>query len=96
MNEENNELKFKLSEYLKQIDTTIEKQIDEIPEEILNMLMERSFTDATKLFKEGKNQDFKQLTYVIYRSYILGMLVEKTKSKREIKQSTNKVVKLIL
>jgi hypothetical protein len=96
MSEMNKDLK--LSEYLKQIDMTIEEQLKEIPDEILNMLMDRAYTDATKIFKEGKNEDFKQMTYVIYRSYILGMLVEKAKNdskkKRFIKEENN-VIRLI-
>ncbi|MFW6008069.1 MAG: hypothetical protein ACOCP8_02280 [archaeon] len=93
-----NKKEMNVEDYLRQIDKTIQGELKKIPDDILKSIMDKSFNDAKDLFKSHKNEDFKQLTYSLYRSYILGMLLEKARNKvnkrPEVKVKDN-VIRLI-
>jgi hypothetical protein len=76
--EQNNE--FDIQKYFKEIDADIKSKLQSIPAGELEALLDRAFKDTKKLFKDDDNEDFKQVTYSIYRAYILGMLIGKIRS----------------
>lgn len=80
---------FNLGEYLKEIEKNLKKELENIPEDVVEAIMDRSFHDAQQLFKNGQQNDFKSLVYIIYRSYILGMQIEKLSNKLQVKKEDN-------
>lgn len=82
-----------IDNYIKRIDKTIESELKSIPDEVLHTILDRSFDDAKTLFENGKNTDLKHLSYSLYRSYILGMLLERMN--RENKMTKYEIEKKI-
>jgi hypothetical protein len=74
---------FNINEYLKELEKTFEKQLADLPGDFLQAILERAYRDTHQLFKDNEQNDFKKVTYVIYRSYILGMLMEKLDNKKK-------------
>ena len=70
-----------ISSVFKNLD--IDQLIKSIPDNILNMIMKRAFEDSRLLCKESSQDDMKQLTYVIYRAYVIGMVLEKARENSE-------------
>jgi len=80
---------FDLGEYLKEIEQNLKKELENMPDDVVEAIMDRSFHDAQQLFENGQQNDFKSLVYIIYRSYILGMQIEKLSHKPKIKKEDN-------
>lgn len=78
-----------INEYLKKIGEDFEKQLSEIPEQEIKAFLDRAYHDTHELFKENEQNDFKRVTYVIYRSYILGMLIERMRNKSKFEVIKN-------
>ena len=70
-----------IKEFLKLLEKDFDKEMETIPNEMLKGLLDRSYKDAKKLFSQQENKIFKSITYAIYRSYILGMLIERISNK---------------
>jgi predicted nucleotidyltransferase len=54
-------------------------QFEEISNEVRDFVLELSMIETKKLFKASKQNDIKQVMYLVYRSYILGILFERMK-----------------
>jgi nitrate reductase assembly molybdenum cofactor insertion protein NarJ len=70
----------KIEKLLNNINKEIENELNEIGDEVLEVLMDRAIMDANELFESRENGNLKSTAYVIYRSYVLGMLFEKIKN----------------
>lgn len=82
---------------VKEIHKSLPEELKDIPESVLQMFLETAMKDAQKLFDTGKaNGDFKQVTYTIYRAYVLGILFEKSniqkKNKVELIRRDNNII----
>lgn len=66
--------------FVKKSPQELKRDIENIPEEVLETIMNQSIKDA-KLFllnnRKNKQTEIKDLTYLIYRSFIIGMVFEK-------------------
>lgn len=91
---EKEECKEMLERFLLDIDKNIESYFKDIPNEVINLMVEQALKDAKRLFKNEKNEDIKQVTYYIYRAYLLGMLIEQQKNKVK-HENVKKVIKLV-
>lgn len=85
---------FDFNEYLKDIEKDFKNQLNNIPDDVLTAIMERSLKDAKQLLNTYQQDDFKSVVYILYRSYILGMLLEKQLSNQN-KQKQNNIIKLV-
>ena len=62
----------------RKLQKSLPEELKEIPESVLQTFLETAIKDAQELFDTGKaSGDFKQVTYTIYRAYVLGILFEK-------------------
>lgn len=82
---------------VKEIQKSLPEELKDIPESVLQMFLETAMKDAQKLIDNGHIEgDFKQITYTIYRAYVLGILFEKSsfekKSKPEVVKKDNNVI----
>jgi HPt (histidine-containing phosphotransfer) domain-containing protein len=84
-----------LEKFLSDIDKNIESYFRDIPDEVTNVMVEQALKDAKRLFKNAKNEDIKQVTYYIYRAYLLGMLIERMNNKSKSGIVRNNVIKLV-
>lgn len=73
---------FNLGESLKEIEQSLKKELEKMPDEVQSAIMDRAFMDTKALFDNDQQDDFKSLVYTIYRSYILGMQLEKQINKQ--------------
>lgn len=73
---------FNLGESLKEIEQSLKKELEQMPDEVRSAIMDRAFMDTKALFDNDQQDDFKSLVYTIYRSYILGMQLEKLINKQ--------------
>jgi hypothetical protein len=73
---------FNLGESLKEIEQSLKKELEKMPDEVRSAIMDRAFMDTKALFDNDQQDDFKSLVYTIYRSYILGMQLEKQINKQ--------------
>jgi len=72
---------YDINKYLNEIEKNINKQLSEISDEETEAFINRAYTDTLNLFNKCEQNDFKKVTYIIYRSYILGMIIERIKNK---------------
>lgn len=81
---------------LEDVNLNFKENINDIPRELKDGIMKLSYSEAKKI-QNLNNIDSKQLTSILYRAYIMGMMFEKeTKkyNKYRRKTSNNKVIKI--
>lgn len=83
--------KIDIGKLLNEIDKNINDQMNQISEETLEVFFKQSVRDTKEIFKDDEI-DFRKVSYVIYRSYILGTLIEKITSNNDNRCSL-KIVK---
>ena len=84
---------FNLEDFFKEIEKSLKKELEQMPDEVRAAVMDRSFMDAKMLFDNNQQDDFKSIVYMIYRSYILGMQLEKLINKQTQLQSQPRYTK---
>lgn len=85
---------------LEHFENSMNNSLDSIPDELLNLFTKNAVKHAKKMIK-NKDIDLQSLSYMLYRSYVIGMMYAnlnnknsiKKYSKRKIKKSKLKIVK---
>lgn len=76
---------------LDEIEKVLTEDIKAMPNDLVEAVLDRAYKDAQQIFDNDEQNEFKTITYAIYKAYMIGMLIEKNKFNKS-NDANNKII----